>query len=158
MNPFYRVDNRLVHGQIISTWLPKLRLQRLLVASDTVPSNALQMTMFRMCVPAPAIFEAMPIAEAAAWLNARRYGKDRVMVLLESVEDAARLFAAGHPFPQLNIGNVHHGSGRKQFTPAVYLDEKDLGLLGGLARRGMRVSIASLPTESPTDLTRMVGG
>lgn len=158
MNPFYRVDNRLVHGQIISTWLPKLRLQRFVVASDTVPDNALQMTMFRMCVPAPATFEAMTVAQAAAWLNARSFGTDRTMVLLESVEDAARLFAAGHPFPHLNIGNVHHASGRKQFTPAVYLGDKELGLLGELARRGMRIEIASLPTESPTDLTRMVGG
>ncbi len=150
--PIYRVDNRLVHGQIISTWLPHHRLQRFLVASDTVPANTLQMTMFKMCVPPPAEFDALPVHEAAAWLNDKRYGKARTMVLLESVQDAARLFAAGHPFPALNIGNVHHAPGRSPITPAVYLGPEELSLLSDLARRGMRIEVRSLPDEPPLDL------
>lgn len=152
-NPIYRVDNRLVHGQIISTWLPRYRLQHFLVASDSVPGNALQMTMFKMCVPSPAVFEAMPVDEAAAWLNRKSYGKARTMVLLESVQDAARLFAKGHPFPALNIGNVHHAPGRNPITPAVYLGDEELSLLTDLARRGMRIEVRSLPDEPPLDLS-----
>lgn len=150
--PIYRVDNRLVHGQIISTWLPTHRLQRFLVASDTVPDNPLQMAMFQMCVPPPASFEAMSVKAAADWLNKKAYGKARTMVLLESVQDAARLFAGGHPFPALNIGNVHHAPGRSAITPAVYLGPEELSLLGDLARRGMRVEVRSLPDEPPIDL------
>lgn len=153
MYPIYRVDNRLVHGQIISTWMPKYRLQQFLVASDTVPGNTLQMTMFKMCVPPEARFEAMPVEQAAEWLNQKRYGKARTMVLLESVQDAARLFAAGHPFPMLNIGNVHHAPGRSRVTNAVYLGDEELSLLSDLARRGMRVEVRSLPDEPPLDLT-----
>lgn len=156
-HPIYRVDNRLVHGQIISTWLPHHRLQQLLVVSDTVPDNALQMTMFKMCVPSAAAFEALPIEQAAEWLNHKRYGKARTMVLFETVRDAVRLFAAGHPFAALNIGNVHHAPGRTAITPAVYLGDDELKLLSDLARRGMRVEVRSLPTEAPVDLsTRLV--
>ena len=93
MYPIYRVDNRLVHGQIISTWMPRHRLQTFLVASDTVPSNGLQMTMFKMCIPPGARFEALPVDEAAVWLQKKSFGKSRTMVLVETVRDAARLFA-----------------------------------------------------------------
>lgn len=157
MYPIYRVDNRLVHGQIISTWMPKHRLQKFLVASDSVPGNTLQMTMFRMCVPGDASFEALPVDQAAEWLNHKRYGKARTMVLLETVQDAARLFAAGHPFPALNIGNVHHAPGRTQITPAVYLGDDELKLLSDLARRGMRIEVRSLPDEPPLDLSARLG-
>lgn len=148
MNPIYRVDNRLVHGQIIATWMPQRRLQRFLVVSDSVPDNPLQMTMFRMCIPEKAVFDALPVEQAATWLNDRQYGTASTMVLLESIEDAVRLFQAGHPFPALNIGNIHHASGRKAFTPAVYLGEDDLSSLRALARRGVRIEIRSLPTET----------
>ncbi len=152
MNPFYRVDNRLVHGQIISTWMPHLRLQRFLVVSDTVPSNGLQMTMFRMAIPQELEFMAMTVSEAAQWLNQKGFGQDRTMILLETIEDAARLFGAGHPFAHLNIGNVHHAPGRSAYTNAVYLGGTDIDLLRRLMNRGLRAEIQSLPTESPTDL------
>lgn len=153
MNPIYRVDNRLVHGQIIATWMPRHRLGQFLVANDQVPGNSLQMTMFKMCIPPSAAFEALPIDKAAGWLNDKRYGKARTMVLLETVQDAARLFAAGHPFAALNIGNVHHAPGRTPVTPAVYLGDDELSVLGELARRGMRIEVQSLPDDPPIDLS-----
>jgi len=152
LNPFYRVDNRLVHGQIIATWMPHLRLQRILIASDAVPNNPLQMTMFRMAIPQQLQFEALPIKNAARALAARTYGNERVLVLFESVTDAVRLFNGGNPFAFLNIGNVHHAADRRRFTNAVYLSDADLEQLKGLMVRGTRVEIHSLPTETPIDL------
>ena len=152
MNPFYRVDNRLVHGQIIATWMPHLRLQRILIASDTVPNNALQMTMFRMAIPQQLQFEALPIKNAARALAGRVYGNEKVLVLFETVADAVRLFNGGNPFALLNIGNVHHAADRRRFTNAVYLADADLEALKGLMDRGTRIEIRSLPTEPPIDL------
>ena len=151
MNPFFRIDNRLVHGQVIATWMPHLRLQRYLVASDTVPENALQMSMFRMAIPTNLGFDALPIADAADWLSRKSYGNERTMVLIESVQDALRLFA-GHPFPMLNIGNVHHAPGRKPFTDAVYLGASELRSIERMVDRGVRVEIRSLPHETPLEL------
>lgn len=152
MNPFYRVDNRLVHGQIIATWMPHLRLQRILIASDAVPNNQLQMTMFRMAIPQNVQFEALPLKSAARTLATRGYGNDRVLVLFESVAEAVKLFNGGNPFAMLNIGNVHHAPDRRRFTNAVYLSPQDLTDLKGLMDRGTKVEIRSLPTEAPIDL------
>ncbi|MCA9526366.1 MAG: PTS sugar transporter subunit IIB, partial [Myxococcales bacterium] len=121
MNPFHRVDNRLLHGQIIATWLPFLRVRRVLIANDQAPENALQMSMFQMTVPSGTTVQALAVGEAAAWLAGRKYGRDSTLVLIETVEDAVRLFEAGDRFPALNIGNVHHGVGSRRFTNAVYL-------------------------------------
>ncbi len=151
MKPFFRVDNRLVHGQIMATWTPHLRLNHFLVASDTVPENSLQMSMFRMAIPNEIRLDAMPLREAAQWLAQRGYGQDRTIVLLETVEDACRLFEE-HPFAMLNIGNVHHAPGRRPVTSAVYLGDEDLARLDGLLSRGVQVEVRSLPTETALDL------
>ncbi len=154
MSVFYRVDNRLVHGQIISTWMPHLRVRQFLVVSDTVPNNQLQMTMFRMAIPTEQEFQSLSIKDAAPWLNARRNSSDNIMVLFESIDDAIRLFEAGHPFPQLNIGNIHHGPGKRSFTTAVYLDNDEIGHLKSLMGRGLRAQIQTLPSETPLDLRK----
>ncbi|MCA9544915.1 MAG: PTS sugar transporter subunit IIB [Myxococcales bacterium] len=152
MNPYIRVDNRLVHGQIIATWMPHLRLQRFVVAGDGVPANTLQTTMFRMAIPGEVELDALTIADAGRFLARRQYGEQKTMVLLESVQDAVRLFAEA-PFGHLNLGNVHHGPGRQAVTDAVYLGPEDYTALGQLARRGVRVEVRSLPSETPIDLT-----
>lgn len=152
MNPYIRVDNRLVHGQIIATWMPHLRLQRFVVASDSVPGNRLQTTMFRMAIPSEVEFDALTIADAGRFLAQRQYGDQKTMVLVETVADAVRLFAEA-PFGHLNLGNVHHAADRQRVTDAVYLGASDYAALGKLARRGVRVEVRSLPSESPIDLT-----
>ena len=152
MNPFYRVDSRLVHGQIISTWMPHLHLKHFVIVSDTVPTNQLQMSVFRMAIPQAAQFMALTIKDAVGWLNGLAHGNQSTMVLFETIDDAARLFQAGHPFPYLNIGNVHHAPGRKSFTNAVYLGDSEVSLLRSMFGRGLRAEIRSLPSESPVDL------
>ncbi len=152
MSAFMRIDNRLIHGQIIATWMPSLQVEHFLIASDTVPRNEMQMRVFRMAVPSEIEFEALSIREAAAWLKAHNSDKQRTMVLLENVQDAISLFGAGYSFTQLNIGNVHHSEDRKPFTNAVYLSDREISLLKQLIRRKVKVEIASLPTDTPINL------
>ncbi len=152
MTPLYRVDNRLVHGQIISAWVPHVKAKWLLIASDIVPTNDLQMQIFRMAIPDDCGFEALPIREAARWLEEKRHGRESTVVLFETIKDAAALFDVGHRFASLNIGNIHHAPGRECHTPAVYLGADDLSTLRAMAARGMHIEIRSLPNETPTDL------
>ncbi len=159
MTPLYRVDNRLVHGQIMATWVPHLHARRIVIASDVVPSNDLQIQIFRMAIPNDIEFDAMPIQEAGRWLESKRYGRDPCIVLLETIRDAAALFDAGHVFHSLNIGNVHHAPGREAYTNAVYLGPDDLATLRALCERGVHAEIRSLPTETPIDLrAALLGG
>jgi PTS system mannose-specific IIB component len=152
MTVLYRVDNRLVHGQIMSAWVPHLKAKRILIASDVVPTNDLQMQIFQMALPDDCGFEALPIQEAARWLEEKRHGRESTIVLFETIKDAAALFDVGHRFASLNIGNVHHAPGRECYTPAVYLGEDDLSTLRAMAARGMQIEIRSLPNETPTAL------
>jgi mannose/fructose/N-acetylgalactosamine-specific phosphotransferase system component IIB len=157
-NPFYRVDNRLMHGQIIATWLPHLRFRRVVIISDTVPDNLLQMSMFQMAVPAGVRFEAMTLEAGAQWLEKRGYGRDSTIILIETVDDAVRLFEKGHTYPALNLGNIHHAPKRTRFTNAVYLGRDQLKRLDALMRHGVKVEIQSLPTEAPIDLKSALAG
>ena len=156
MNMFYRVDNRLVHGQIISTWMPHLRPKMFVIVNDSASSNELQASMFRMAIPNDIELKTCTIKEAVPLLNELRHAQISVLVLLETVEDAARLFSGGHAFSMLNIGNVHHMPGRRSFTNAVFLGDADVEMLRSLFSRGVHVEIRTLPKEVPIDLKRAI--
>ena len=127
------------------------------VANDELPLNEFQVKMFRMAIPESIEFVALSVEEAAIWLNEKKATMQSTMVLLSEVEDALQLFLAGHPFPRLNLGNIHHAPGRKAITNAVYLGEPDIEILKKLAGRGVRTDVRSLPTEPAHDLSTLLG-
>jgi len=54
--------------------------------------------------------------------------------------------------PQLNLGNVHFGAGRKQVSPSVFLDQGEMSALDQLAAAGTQVEIRAVPSETPMPL------
>jgi PTS system mannose-specific IIB component len=149
-----RVDNRLVHGQVLEAWVPALEAQAILVADDEAAGNALARSAMALAIPPRLKFEVLPLAAAADLLRPGGKGPSspRTLVLLREVRDAAALKAAGVAIPQLNLGNVHFGTGRKQVAPSIFLDAQELELLGHLAEEGTAVEARAVPSEQPLNL------
>ena len=46
-----RVDDRLIHGQIVETWIPYLSINQIIVADDEVFHNPFKKKIMRMSLP-----------------------------------------------------------------------------------------------------------
>ena len=149
-----RVDNRLVHGQVLEAWLPALDAHGILVADDEAAGNVLARSAMALAIPPGVNFEVLRVEAAAGLLRPGGKGPQapRTLVLLRDVRDAVALSEAGVPVPQLNLGNVHFGRGRKQVSPSVFLDAGELAALEKLSRAGTQVEVRAVPSEAPLRL------
>ncbi|HEY6003150.1 MAG TPA: PTS sugar transporter subunit IIB [Anaeromyxobacter sp.] len=148
-----RVDNRLLHGQILETWIPKLGIEEVLVADDEAAQSELARAAMTLCVPPELPARIVPLPEAPwAALAAK---KARVLVL---VRDVAALAAArkGGLGPDLarrvNLGNVHFAPGRRPVTPSVFLSDAELATLRDLAAAGFAIEARAIPSEPPAGM------
>ena len=150
-----RVDNRLVHGQVLEAWLPALDAHGILVADDEAAGNVLARSAMALAIPPRVSFEVLRVSAAADVLKAGGKGPQaaRTLVLLRDVRDAIALHDAGVSLPRLNLGNVHFGLRRKQVSPSVFLDDSELAALQKLAREGTRIELRAVPSEPPLSLT-----
>jgi PTS system mannose-specific IIB component len=149
-----RVDNRLVHGQVLEAWLPALDAHGILVADDEAAGNVLARSAMALAIPPGVNFEVLRVEAAAGLLRPGGKGPQapRTLVLLRDVRDAVALSEAGVPVPQLNLGNVHFGRGRKQVSPSVFLDAGELAALEKLSQAGTQVEVRAVPSEPPLRL------
>jgi PTS system mannose-specific IIB component len=149
-----RVDNRLVHGQVLEAWLPALDAHGILVADDEAAGNVLARSAMALAIPPGISFEVLRVLAAADLLRPGGKGPQasRTLLLLRDVRDAVALNQAGVAIPQLNLGNVHFGTGRKQVSPSVFIDAAELSALEKLARDGTQVEVRAVPTEAPLRL------
>lgn len=145
-----RVDNRLLHGQILEAWLPRLQARRVVVADDVAAGAALARQAMALCLP-PELPCEIARVEAVDW-DALAARPERVLVLLRDVADLARAAAAGltpRLAPRVNVGNVHFAPGRVAITPSVYLSQDEVATLAALAARGFEVEARAIPADAP---------
>ena len=149
-----RVDNRLVHGQVLEAWLPAIDAHGILVADDEAARNTLVRSAMALAIPSRVTLLVLRVAEAAELLRAGGKGppSPRTLLMLRDVRDAVALSEAGVRLPKLNLGNIHFAAGRKQVSGSVYLDAEELAALEQLAAQGTLVEARAVPAEAPVTL------
>ena len=149
-----RIDNRLVHGQILAAWVPALDVDSILVVDDELARNDLARDAMELAIPPDVQFAVTPVAQASAAL-ARIGGGHRTMILLRDVADASRALDAGLPLTCLNLGNVHFADGRRSVSPAVHLSSDEISVLESISGRGVDVELKTLPRDKAMPLPEM---
>jgi len=153
-----RVDNRLVHGQVVETWVPRLRIRRILVADDEAARSPLAQAAMTLALPDDLPVEVAAL-ESIDWA-AEAARPEPVLVIFREVADLVRAAARGLTpalAPRVNLGNVHFSPGRRPLTPSVFLDAREMEAVGALASRGFEVEARAIPSQPPTgaeELTR----
>ncbi|MBU1000897.1 MAG: PTS sugar transporter subunit IIB [Proteobacteria bacterium] len=143
-----RVDNRLIHGQIIETWLPYTKSRTIIVANDDVCGDPLRQEIMSLAIPHH-VDKAFVRVEATHEYMSRAYAVDEpdVLVLFASCADARRAHESGLAFKSLNLGNMHYGPGKQQVCAHVALDGRDRTCLHYFADSGVVLDFRCVPSE-----------
>jgi N-acetylgalactosamine PTS system EIIB component len=148
-----RVDNRLLHGQILETWVPRLRARTVVVADDDAAASPLARAAMTLALPSelPAAIQA--IADVS-W-EGLAASAEPVLVLVREVADLVRAAAAGltpQRCRQVNLGNVHYAQGRRPVTPSVFLSGAELSEVLALSVAGFEVEARAIPSDAPVGI------
>jgi len=149
-----RIDDRLVHGQVVEGWVKALRINRIVVASDTVEADDTQKALYHLAVPHGVELACLSVAETAKEWKANRWKNERTMVLVSTPAEALALFDAGSPVKSVNLGGLHFRAGRVQVLKGVSLDDLDVKALQKLAAKGVLLEARPLPLDQPVDMAQ----
>jgi mannose/fructose/N-acetylgalactosamine-specific phosphotransferase system component IIB len=151
-----RVDNRLIHGQILEAWIPFLKASCIVVVDDQVVSDFFRETVIRMAVPSGIRVIVCGVAEfAESYLFGRGKGP-KTIVLFSKISDAWKVRRLGFLFDQLNIGNIYNEECKVCCTPAVLLSNADIRDINSLRDAGVKIELWRVPREKPVDLFEIV--
>jgi mannose/fructose/N-acetylgalactosamine-specific phosphotransferase system component IIB len=142
-----RIDNRLIHGQVIEAWVPFTKADHIVVVDDHVAQDDLKRSILELATPGHIRLDICSVPEAVD-LYRNGFTGSHVIVLFAGPKEAFAAFEAGFRFDHLNVGNVHYAEGKTRVTQSVCCNAEELHLLRLLARSGVDVEIKALPRES----------
>lgn len=152
-----RIDDRLIHGQIVASWINVLHCTTILVADNKAAEDPLQSMMLQMACPANIKLRLMKVLDAAKLLQDPAVDRSRLLVIVRNVESALALTSYDVGIDEINVGNVSSAAGRKKFTKSVWLSEKDIENFRELHSRGIALEVRVVPNEKATDLMSLIG-
>ena len=147
-----RIDDRLIHGQVVEGWLPVLKAQRVVVVCDQAAADATTRALMELSLPPGVALDVLTVAAAPSILKNAAATPERVLVLAPGPQEVLALHSAGVPFTAVNVGGLHYAAGTVQLGRAIYLDSVDIDCLEALSVAGVRVEGRAVPSESPLDV------
>lgn len=151
-----RIDDRLVHGQVVIGWGRPLEVNRIVLVDAEVAGSAFERELYQMAVPAGIAVEFLSPEEAPTRIESLGAASDRVLVLTGSVDTMVALAKACHgAIPKVNLGGIHDRPGRQEYLRYVYLTASEFDALMTVEAAGIEVSAQDLPTSAPIPLSEL---
>ncbi len=144
-----RVDNRLIHGQVVEAWFPHLGVDRVVVADDESAKSPLVRAAMGLAVPASIEVLVQLLADAS--YEALRTDGLRTLLLFRDVAGVSQAIERGLLPLHINLGNVHYATGRRQVSASVFLSPEELRQLKAFSDKGVRVEARGVPSDRPVE-------
>jgi mannose/fructose/N-acetylgalactosamine-specific phosphotransferase system component IIB len=142
----YRIDERLIHGQVVVGWGSLLHPQRIIVVDDQLAGSTWEQELYTLGLPADLQSNFCTVDEARAHLHEWSASGERIILLTRDIVTMRRLSEGGAlNGADVNLGGIHHAPGRRPVLPYLYLSEADFTELDLLATNGVVVSALDLP-------------
>ncbi len=154
----FRIDDRLIHGQVVVGWGQPCALGFLVLVDDDVAASEWEQELYRMGVPPEMDLYFDSVESAARRLADYRADRRPGMLLTGDIETMQRLVDASTGISAVMVGGIHHKLGREARQRYVFLTPDEAERLRTLARSGVKVVAQDVPQAAAVPLEELLSG
>lgn len=148
-----RVDDRLVHGQVVIGWGRPLAVRFIVLVDDGVRASDWEQDLYRMAVPEGVEIVFARTDEAVGLLPAWAADPRSGILLTGDLDTMAALHrAAPEIVHRINLGGIHHRADRHERLRYLYLSPAEETLLAEMQESGAEITAQDLPTTPPLSM------
>ena len=151
-----RIDDRLIHGQVVVGWAQSLKANHIVVINNEIVTNDMQKFLFRMATPSEIKLSVLSVVEAAEKLKRREFDDDDTIILVKAPADIYEVLKKGGKIGELNIGGMHFAHDKIQLFDAIYVDDGEIEILKAINKMGVKLEVRMVPKDSKKDIIKAI--
>ena len=152
----FRIDDRLIHGQIVLGWARRLESEQIILCDDEVSQSEWETELYRTCVPKHLQARVCGVAETASILSTKIQPKDKTIVLVKEPKVVMDIVNKGYIPGSVNLGGLHFSDSRKKYLSYVYLNDEEIKQLRWLLDKGINIYCQDVPTGKSLDVLDVI--
>ena len=150
-----RIDDRLIHGQIATTWINDYNIEQVLIVDDNVVQDKMQQSVISMTAPANVKVKVFGV-DSFICIYKKNPIKRRTMIVLTNSIDAYRLLAGGVQIDYLNVGGMRFLDGRTKIARAVSVTPEEREAFKKIIEMGIDVRIQMIPRDEIVEMKNVI--
>lgn len=154
-----RMDDRLIHGQIVTAWIRESKADTILLADDKAARDPTQQMLLKFAVPA-GIRLVIANMEEAWQIICDSSRKGTALLIVRNPKAAYRLFELGFHPESVNVGNISNNksvTGRTKLLNNIYVEQNDVVYLEKIHALGIRLDVRAVPGDKSIDGMELLG-
>ena len=154
-----RIDDRLVHGQVVAGWGTYLNTNRIILCSDEIADSKLESDMFmsaKETAPYPLTISEYTQQQTIQELRNNTKNNERIILLVETPQELLQLINSGLKIDKINVGGMHYSDGKRPLTPYIYVDDDDIITLKKLNELGIKLEGKDVPSGKSIDISTKI--
>ncbi|OOF66840.1 PTS sugar transporter subunit IIB [Rodentibacter sp. Ppn85] len=152
---FSRIDDRLIHGQVVTTWVNLFKVEQIVVLNDKLATDQTQKNILAMAAPQGIKVVVLTIEKFAEIYQTKGLSR-RTMLLFTNSIDVLSTVNADVPINELNVGGMRFQEGRTQLTKALSVTNEERSAFQQLLDKGVTVTIQMVPNDEKVNLTEVI--
>ncbi|MBC2315489.1 PTS sugar transporter subunit IIB [Listeria booriae] len=151
-----RIDDRLIHGQVVTTWVKQKEIEQILIINDKIANDPVQKSVFDLMAPQDVNVRTFGVDEFIQ-ITKKTQIKRKTLLLLTNPKDVLDLKRGEVLFSKLNLGGMKFTPDRKQYTKSISLTDEDKADLIQLSELNVDISVQMIPSDKPILLLELLG-
>lgn len=155
----FRIDDRLIHGQIVTKWIKEAgNAKRILVVDDKAAGDQTLQMILRIAVPSGIELIVKTKSDALPYLAADKTAVN-TLLLMRTPKEANEFMKMGFNIAQINLGNISNSkseTGRKKILDYIYVENSDVEALREITERGVNIVVKAIPEEKAKDIRLLI--
>jgi PTS system mannose-specific IIB component len=147
-----RIDSRLIHGQIATTWIKELNPNRLIVVDDTVVTDKVSKMALKMACPSQCKLSIIGVDKCIENMKIDKYADQRVFIIVKNPQTLLALYEGGFKFNEITVGNMASTKESRQIVKSISVTEQDVSSLKTLSNYGVKIMARMVPGEKAYNL------
>ena len=151
-----RIDDRLIHGQIVTAWCRTTSASNILIADDTLVKDSFTQRLLKAAAPPDIEVTILSVSDAGAYLKEQPYADERIILLTKVPEAMERLADAGITFKMIVLGGMGMKPGRNRFNKNISASPEEVACMKRLVERGIDMQYQLVPRELPVNIKKNI--
>ena len=154
----FRIDDRLIHGQIVTKWIKDAHATTIMVVDDRAAKDKTLQMILKIAVPSGIKLEILTKADAVT-----RVAEDKtntnVLMLVRNPKEANELIELGLKIDHIIIGNISNSKskvGRTKLLDYIYVEPEDVEAIKSLNEKGIKLEVKAIPEEKAKDPMELI--
>lgn len=153
-----RIDDRLIHGQVVTSWVKQTGGNRIIIVDDALTKDLFMQKILKAAAPRDVSVDILSVGDGTAVLKEEPGMGEKVIILVKTPQIPEQLIEGGVELPRIVLGGMGAKEGRKKFNRNVSASQEEMDSMKRMIAGGTQIVYQLVPTESPTDVRKMLEG